>query len=58
MKKAKLDHIPKHSHLPELVNVKVIISSRNENELHYKMIKVTDIMFLHTAAYPALFKIT
>lgn len=58
MKKAKLDSIPKHSHLPKTVNVKLIIFSRNENELHCKIIKVTDIMFLHTETCPAVFKIT
>lgn len=48
MKKVKLDCTPKHSHLPKTVNVKVIISSRNENEASCKIIKVTDIMLLHT----------
>lgn len=46
-KKAKLDWIPIHSHLPKTVNVKLIIStSRNENELRCRIIKVTDVMFL------------
>lgn len=48
-KKGELDYIPIHSHLPKLVNVKLIIStSRNENELRCRIIKVTDIMFLHS----------
>lgn len=47
-KKKNLDWMPEHSHLPETMNAKLIIStSRNENELRCKMIKVTDIMFLH-----------
>lgn len=58
-KKAKLDWIPKDSHLPKAMNVKLIMStSRNENELRCKIIKVTDIMFLHAATSPALLKIT
>lgn len=56
-KKAKLDWIPIHSHLPKTVNVKVIIStSRNENELRCRIIKVTDVMFLHWGF--ALLKLT
>lgn len=48
-KKAELDCIPIHSHLPKTVNVKLIIStSRNENELCCRIIKVTDIMFLRS----------
>lgn len=45
-KKQKLDHIPKHSHLPKPVNVKLIISSRNENEPRCKIMEVTDIMYI------------
>lgn len=48
-KKKSLDCIPIHSHLPKTVNVKLIISnSRNENELRCRIIKVTDVMFLHS----------
>lgn len=36
MKKAILDPIPKQYHCPKTVNVKPIISKRNENELHCK----------------------
>lgn len=55
---AEVDCIPEHSHLPKAVNVKLIISRRNENELRCGITKVTDIMFLHTATCAALFKIT
>lgn len=59
MKKAKLDWIPKDSHLPKAMNVKLIMStSRNENELRCEIIRVTDIMFLHAATSLALLKIT
>lgn len=46
MKKVKLDDLPKHSHLPKTMNVKLIISSRNENELRCKIMEVTDIMYI------------
>lgn len=44
--------VPNTPTFQKTVNVKLIISSRNENELHCKIIKVTDIMFLHTATCP------
>lgn len=55
-KKPNLTVLPNTPTFQQTANVKLIISSRNENELHCRIIKVTDIMFLHTATWPALFK--
>lgn len=57
-KKQNLMIFPNTLTFQKTVNVKLIISSRNKNELHCKIIKVTDIMFLHTATCHALFKTT
>lgn len=46
------------NNLPKAAHVKLIISIKKENEVHCKIIKVRDIMFLHTATCLAPLKIT